>query len=183
MRTRFVNSPADNSIAVLIKTAKTGDQRSFRRLYDQLNDKLFGFLVARLPNRADALDCLQEVFLDLWQALPGFQYRSDKEFYAFVFTLTRRKIARFYRSQQPAVELTEQHMQENYELNIDFAPGLVKLVGRLKKKYRDVVHLRYWSEMTFGEIAEYLGITESSAKVRHHRAIQKLQALSETYDE
>ena len=43
-------------------------------------------------------------------------------------------------------------------------------VLRLPKKYKDVVMLRIYAELSFAEVARYLGINENSAKVIFHRA-------------
>ena len=59
---------------------------------------------------------------------------------------------------------------------------LHKHVNTLIPKYRELLRLRYWLHMSFREIANTLHIKESTAKVWHHRAVQKLRSTVEKYD-
>lgn len=177
-----MNSLADNSIKDLVLAIGKGDKDAFHQLYQEINQKLFAFLQTRLPNREDALDILQDIFVDLWRGLTNFHYKSDKQFYSFVFKIAKRKLAKFYSKQQVAIEFDEKYMTDNYELPDGDIHLLSSLTGKLKPAYQDILHLRYWSQMTFGEIGNYLNINESAAKVRHHRALKKMQFLLEKYE-
>jgi RNA polymerase primary sigma factor len=50
-----------------------------------------------------------------------------------------------------------------------------KALGHLREKEREILHLRIEQGQSFKEIARHLGITENNAKVRYHRAAQKIQ--------
>lgn len=50
-------------------------------------------------------------------------------------------------------------------------------VGRLPRRQRQIVVLRYRSQLTFREIAEVLGITQGAVKAMHHRAAARLREL------
>jgi len=178
-----VNLSSNNSIEQCVVKYKQGDEQAFRELYDLLNNKLFAFVMSRTPSRPDALDILQEVFIDLWQALSKFSYKTDKQFYAFVFLITKRRVAKYYRGRKQTEEMTDQHIQDNYQTVVEYFPELSKATTKLKQKYQDVIHLRYWSELSFSEIADYLNINESAAKVRHHRALKQLQTKLKKYEE
>lgn len=52
---------------------------------------------------------------------------------------------------------------------------LYKAIQRLRKNQRDVLILREYFELPYKEIGILLKITESSAKVLYHRAIQALR--------
>lgn len=174
----------ETSIKELIQKSVSGDEGAFLLLYEHLNDRLFAFIYARTRNRDDALDLLQEVFVDLWQALDGFSYSSDSEFYGFVFTITKRKLSKHYSA-------TAKDAQR-----VDTADGLVMpdidrlnneqtleaAMVHLKPMYREVLELRYWSELSFAEIAHILKTKETTVKVRHHRAVKQLQKILDTLE-
>ena len=48
---------------------------------------------------------------------------------------------------------------------------------RLKDQYREVLILKYLEQLTCREIAESLEISEAAVKMRHARALQRLQVL------
>lgn len=60
--------------------------------------------------------------------------------------------------------------------NLDVARALVKLTPR----EREAVHLRFFEDWSFEEVARTLDIRESTARVLVHRALQKMRALIST---
>jgi RNA polymerase sigma-70 factor (ECF subfamily) len=54
------------------------------------------------------------------------------------------------------------------------ASAVQKLLEALPPNYRTPVVLRYWYDMSYREIAEAMGVTESTVKTRLHRARAKL---------
>ncbi len=162
--------------------AAQGDKGAFRVVFDLVGDKLFRYLLGQLGDREDALDCLQDTLVDLWKGLPQFRYRSDAEFWGYVFLIARRKV--FARRKQAK---TDHVAVDNDTLEIlhDSSPD-TPLIGdsetlriamkRMNDASREVLNLRYWSDLSFKEIAIATDVTENAAKVRHHRALQELQA-------
>jgi RNA polymerase sigma-70 factor (ECF subfamily) len=54
-------------ISELIGRVSLGDRQAFRLLYDRTHAKLFGVCLRILRDRAAAEDCLQDVFVKIWQ--------------------------------------------------------------------------------------------------------------------
>jgi len=73
------------------------------------------------------------------------------------------------------VPLDDLGSEEGYEIEVEDYRFVMDGVDSLSPKYREVVRLRYWSGLTFGEIAAVLNTNEGTVKVRHHRAIEKLR--------
>ena len=48
---------------------------------------------------------------------------------------------------------------------------------KMKRKYLEIIELRYFDNLTFCEIGLYLGISENTAKVRCFRALDKLKEV------
>lgn len=158
-----------------IRASRTGDQDAFRQIFDHCHDKLFRYLLARTPSRDDALDLTQDTFVDLWQALPRFRYASDRQFFAFVFTIAKRKLAKYYAAAPRTVEFDEAHIAGSFSLDIEDYRQLTRSIASLSINYQEMLHLRYWGGLSWKETAATLGITEVAAKVWHHRALRKLQ--------
>jgi RNA polymerase sigma-70 factor (ECF subfamily) len=125
-----------------------------------------------------AEDLAQDVFVSLYQALPSFTYRSRAEFYAFVFTIVRRTLARHY---------GDKHTKAHYlraDIDGDLIPeerteaeqsDIERALNTLPPLTREVVILHHWSGYTFAEIGVLLNLTESAARVRHHRALETMR--------
>lgn len=174
---------ANNQIKNWLSQSQTGSETAFHELYDFLRGSSFRFLLARVSSREDAQDILQEAFIDLWRSLKSFQYQSDAQFYAFIFKILRRKLSKYYSRHKLLTPFDEKYLQENYESAPEDFRYLLVHLKNLPDKYRVVVELRYWSQMSFAEISQWLGETENNVKVRHHRAIKKLEDLLTQYEQ
>lgn len=174
----------DGRFETLITRIQSGDEEAFRTLYDALADRLFGYVGSRTRSRADALDLVQDIFIDLWASLGRFSYRSDGHFYSFVFTIAKRKLYRHYKKGDTVESLDDLAFDEHPRVEPDIVDpeGMRPLVALLPDKYRDVITLRYWSGMSFADIANALDTTETNVKVRHHRALEKLRDLQEHHE-
>ncbi len=169
---------AEHDIRILVETSANGDAEGFKRLYDHLVDKVYNYLRYRTATPEVAEDLTQDAFVSLYQALPSFTYRSRAEFYAFVFTIVRRSLARHY---------GDKHTKAQYlraDIDGDLVPGEVmtgdqgdieRALSTLPPLTREVVILHHWSGYTFAEIGVLLSLTESAARVRHHRALETMR--------
>lgn len=170
---------SEQSLSNLIISCQNDPRRHFQAVYDLLIDQVFSYLRNRTKNQEDATDLTQDVFIELYQALPQFKYRSDGEFYGFLYLICKRKLAKYYGKQKgedlPGDEflenLPDQHQTPTEEIDIDIA------LKKLEPETREILILHHWQRHTFKEIAEILGTTESAARVKHHRALSILNTL------
>ena len=126
----------------------------------------------RHPHRVD--DLVQDVWIAVWQALPRLKDHATLKSYIaritqnICVTHVRRAVVR-----QTQV-LTDEHPDPVPALDETAAhaaqlAGLVEAVRGLPENLKAVATL-YLEEMPIGEIAQALGISESNASVRLHRA-------------
>jgi RNA polymerase sigma-70 factor (ECF subfamily) len=169
-------------LKILVKESQEGSQTAFQEIFEKLNNRLFAYVLSHTSNREESLDIVQDVFIELWKSLKNFQYRSDEAFYGFVFIIAKRKLYRHHKSKRTNIPLSENEIDESYEIKVENYQYLLKSINMLALKYQDILKLRYWSQMTFREISSVLNIKETTAKVWHHRAIKKLEVLLEKYD-
>lgn len=171
----------NQSLRWMVTECEAGSTSAFRLLYDQTRDELFRFIRLRVSTREDALDALQESYVDLWQALRSnkFHYSSDQEFNGFLYLIARRRIAKLYRLWKPQVSLEDLNDQpdgtDGYHSGESGAA--VRALEKLRLKDREIVELRYFEGLSFGEIANLLNSGESTVKLRHFRAIARLRKL------
>jgi RNA polymerase sigma-70 factor (ECF subfamily) len=76
----------------------------------------------------------------------------------------------------PMVELSMPHttQPEQVVVSQQQASAVQRLLEALPASYRTPIVLRYWYDMSYREIAETMGVTESTIKTRLHRARAKL---------
>lgn len=167
-----------------IADANAGDTESFRKLYEHLVDRVYAYLRSRTSTKEQATDLAQEVFTELWQALPRFTYHSREQFYAYVFIIAKRKLIKLYgQKSRASIELNEETMSpvtdgKAHESN----DMLMRALSILDPQTREIITLHHWSRYTFGEIATLVNMTESAVRVRHHRALKTLhEHLRQSY--
>jgi RNA polymerase sigma factor (sigma-70 family) len=180
-----VNLPKERTLRDLVLSSTEGDEYAFHLLYERLSDPLFKYVLSRTKDRDDALDILQDIFVDLWKALENFSYESEGEFYGFVFTITKRKLGKHYKQKRPTELFDENILEHSESRDVELADDirvLMEAVSKLKDTYRTVIELRYWSGLTFGEIGKLLQEKETTVKVRHHRALKMLDDIISTYE-
>lgn len=172
---------SDHDIRVLITKSTQNDAEACKQLYEHLVDKVYPFVRSRTTTNEQAIDITQDVFIDLFPSLINFVYQTRGQFYAFVFVITRRKLARHYagvtnRKEQEVPEFDEaqlpsgNHDEAGYTDRYDLATAL----QQLDVDTREIVELRHWSRYSFGEIALLKEMTETAVRVRHHRALKVL---------
>ena len=171
----------DKTLAILIAKAKRGENESFRGIFEQTHARVFNYVLSHVWKRDDALDLTQEVFIDLWKSLRNFTYKSEEEFYGFVFLIVKRKIIRFHKRKHETVSLDENEIDPGFEEEHEDHAFLIRQMETLAVKYRELLRLRYWGGMKLAEAAVVLGINEATAKVWHHRALQDLRGKLEPY--
>jgi RNA polymerase sigma-70 factor (ECF subfamily) len=170
-----MNSTYDTK--TLLEEVRAGNSASAECLYQKLVSPVFAFVAHRTVTRDDAKELTQDCLVELFQALPRFTYLSEGAFHAFVFTIVRRQLAKYY-------GLTKKHATE--DLSSTFAApsdspettlALKAALNELDECSREIVVLHHWSRYTFGEIATIVDMTEEAVRVRHHRAKATLKDL------
>ncbi len=170
----------DQSLEWMLLESSKGSRNAFRFLYEATKDDVFRFIRYRVGSREDALDILQEAFADLWVALEKkrFAYATDAEFRSFLYTILKRRIARFYRFRRLTLSLEDiDNPDEPREVDQGEVSHIIRSLETLSPEDQEVVRLHYFEGLGFKEIARLLQRQESAVKVRHHRALQKLREI------
>jgi RNA polymerase sigma-70 factor (sigma-E family) len=139
--------------------------------------------VLLVDDRATAEDVVQEAFTALYRR-HGERIDEIDNALAYLRTavvngsrsvLRRRRTARGY---TPLYEADAASAEEYVVLAEEHRDVLVAL-GKLTRRRREVLVLRYWSELSEAQIAETLGISRGSVKSIASRALDALEKLLE----
>jgi RNA polymerase sigma-70 factor (ECF subfamily) len=175
----------DRSDAELVALAQDGDADAFEAIYDRHAPGVARALASFAGPDRDLLDDLtQDVFFRVIKGLRS--YTPSHPFTHWLFTIALnvgRNHARRHSKVIPVnpVELEgavdERDSSTGWSEEV-VARTLMKLVARLPVQMREVVSLRIGSEMSYGDIAELLGIPEGTARSRMHNAVRVLRDQS-----
>jgi RNA polymerase sigma-70 factor (ECF subfamily) len=154
-----------------------GDEAAFAELYDACADRLHAYLVGRLGCTETASDVMQSAFLRVVKSRRRF--RAVENPVAYVFQIARNEMARsigkrrLNKNEFPAEVLfaTGTDLQSEAE-NAEVAAAAL---ARLANDERELIELRVFVGLTFGEIAEIVGRPQATVATQYRRAIESLR--------
>lgn len=166
-----------SEIQTVLVAAQNGDKEAFRVLYGMLSPRAFRFIRPRAKNREDALDVLQDTFIDFWKGLPSFVYQGDSALDAFLYRIATRKLSRVFHFWQPHVSLDD---VEDVIVDESVTPhgtvvDVALILATLSEKDKAIIVSRSIEGKSFTEISQLFGQSENVLKVRHHRALNRLR--------
>jgi RNA polymerase sigma-70 factor (ECF subfamily) len=176
-----------------VEQACAGDQAAFARLVESYQKPVYNLAYRMLGNSVEADDAAQETFIRMYTRL--HTYDPKRKFSSWLLAiashfcidvLRRRRINwASIEDLPPMIELSmpETKQPEQVLLKGQSADTVQQLLDTLAPAYRVPVILRYWYDMSYQEIADTMGVTESTVKTRLHRARGKLasEATSSNY--
>lgn len=173
----------------LIEASKRGDNRARRQLYELYARAMFNICYRMMNNREDAEDILQEAFVQAFTKLESFRY--DSTFGAWLKRIVINTCINAINKKKVDLTLTDDmyYFGDRADDNDEFdAPLTTKDVENAMEKLPDggrIVFSLYLLEgYDHTEIAQILGITESTSKSQFMRAKRKIcEILKERYYE
>lgn len=161
-----------------VTAAARGDRAAFERVYRTHVDRVYSLCVRMLGDRVLADEVTQDVFVRVWQKLPGF--RGESAFSTWLHRvavnviLSRRKTAGVQQGRladESALDDTPSR-----PLAVGDRLDLEQAIAGLPNGARKVFVLHDVEGFTHEEIGEQLGITPGGSKAQLHRARMLLRA-------
>jgi RNA polymerase sigma-70 factor (ECF subfamily) len=152
-------------------------------IYDQFQPRIRRYL-SRMVGPTDAEDLTQEVFIKVGQALPSF--RGESTVSTWIYRIATNTA--FDRLRSASVQRAARAALELLPLATEQPPGIDEDLGRkemnecirrfidtLPPPYRSVVVLSEDEGLTNQQIADVLGVSLETVKIRLHRARTRLK--------
>jgi RNA polymerase sigma factor (sigma-70 family) len=180
-------SLSDNEV---IARVLAGEKSMYELIMRRHNPALFKIAISILENETDAEDVIQESYTKAYQHLQDFQQRCSFRTWVTKILINeallkrkrerRFRIVDFFRWHDLPFRLKTAFFIKNANpeeqaLNDELKNVLEKAILNLPKNYSEVYVMRELEQMNVKETSEYLGISETSAKVRLCRAKMKLK--------
>ena len=168
-----------NTINRMKKPQTQQTETIYEEVIRRNSDMVYRLAYSLVKTRADADDIFQEVFLRYMQNAPAFQGAEHEK--AWFLRVTMNCCKNFWKSPwtRRRVALEREEMEQGglfCELDGDSA-ALVDAVKQLSKKYRIVIHLFYYEELSIEEIAKLTNAKASTVRTRLTRARRQLRSL------
>jgi RNA polymerase sigma-70 factor, ECF subfamily len=167
--------------AQLASQAQQGNRDAFLTLYNRYLNKVYNRVRSRVPVQ-DVEDVVQEIFIAAIRSLKGFEQRS--QFSTWLYTITNRQIAEFYRKRQRTINEDQSVSLEDIERTmptsehnreqLDEQMLVQRALDALPEHYREVIFMRIIDQCPFAEIAVRRGQSVDAVKSLYRRAIHAI---------
>ncbi|HKG23476.1 MAG TPA: sigma-70 family RNA polymerase sigma factor [Blastocatellia bacterium] len=159
-----------------IRKCGEGDTDAFRHLVRAYQGQAIAHATSILGNREDALDAVQEAFIDAYQALKRFDL--SKRFYPWFYVILRNRCykaaagrKRRETEDQEVAGLLAQPGPPSPEESISLERTLLEL----SEEERELITLRHLDGLSYEELAERLEIPQGTVMSRLYNVRKKLR--------
>lgn len=160
-----------------VKRAIGGDQEALLFLLQQQKEKLYRTSFSYVRNEADALDVFQQTVLLAIESI--HQLREPKYFSTWLMKICINVSLEVLQKQKKVILMDDLMVSS---LTSDMATSAEKIdlldaIFKLDEKYKTILLLKYYDDMTFEQIADVLGEPIGTVKSKGKRALAKIKPI------
>ncbi|MFH1811144.1 MAG: RNA polymerase sigma factor [Pseudomonadota bacterium] len=164
----------------LARLANHGEEAAFVEIMLRHRDWASALAFRFTADRDDALDVMQEAFVELFARFPGFVLRASLR--AFLYPVIKHRCISLFRKRRKVVRLDD-HLAGRDLPDLRWEPPAAgdfeRMIQELPETHREVVRLRFALDFSLDEIAQALDLPLGTVKSRLHNALKKLQLTTE----
>ena len=169
----------------VIEAAKK-NPREFGVLYNKYYTPIFKFLMKRTANPDLSAELCSQTFLKAMKQIQNYEFRGVP-FSAWLFRIASNELGQFYRksNKKRVVSIEDEFIPEiGMEANLNLERTdeheklrsmLIATLDELKEKDLKIIEMRFFEQRPFKEIAQILEITESNAKMKTYRILERMK--------
>ncbi len=181
-----MSAPGKTEATDLVVRARTGDAEAWGDLYREFAPAIFRFCRRAMPTHEDAEDATMEIFMKLRDKLSQFDH--TRSFTAWLYKVAanhcwdmlRRRKGRQNKETEDVDDIPLEHPDPNQlERLIEERSNeeVRKALGKLGVRARMALVMRYYSDMSYDEIADALGVRRAFVGVVLLRARHELRQV------
>lgn len=159
-------------------------------LFDEYHNRIYRYILHIVKNPAEAEDLTQDTFLRAYRR--GESLRDPEAVRGWLYRIATHACLDRLRQRRPQVSIDGEEGANRAESRASESPSALELTERketsacvqrcldfLPDHYRAVILLKEAHSLTASEIADLLGVTVMTVKIRLHRARRKLRQVME----
>ena len=181
------DNPSQQGLDLLQRILKN-DEQALGLLMRKYYTDLYNYAARFTSDDALIKDCIQEVFISLWQRRQTVGVILSPKFY-FLRAIKNKVLKSLDKARR---KIGNQALPEDYDFSHDFsiekmiiakqvseqnALRLNALLALLSKREKEVIYLKYYQYLDNGQVAELMNISRQSVYNLLHEAIRKLKEL------
>lgn len=169
----------------LRERSKNGDSHAFGVLYDHYVRKIYNFIFYKTYNKDIAEDLTSQTFFKALKNISSLDV--ERPISSWLYRIAQNTVIDYFRAKKEHSDVEDIWDMDISDETIDIIGSidktaefkqLQKYLSKLSSMERDIIKMRVWQEMSYKEIAEALGKTESSCKMMYSRSLAKLRHIA-----
>jgi len=169
----------------LVSRAREGDQKAYADLMHRYKDSIYFMALKMVNNKEDAMDLTVETFAKAFEKLD--KYQPEFAFSTWLFRVGTNNCIDFIRKkklnttsingmvdddgdERPLQIKADTLNPEEASMKKEQSQTLKVLIESLPPRYRNLIVLRYFDELSYEEIAEQLDLPLGTVKAQLFRA-------------
>ena len=179
----------------LVALYAQGNNEAFDILLNRYKDRLYAYIYYTVRNEELAEDIFQETFTKAIVTIQQGRYNENGKFPAWLTRIAHNLIIDCFRQEKQENIVSCDEEERNLLNNIRLSEGTVeaeivnhqilsdvrRLMKHLPDEQREVVHMRFYQDLSFKEIAEMTGVSINTSLGRMRYAILNLRRMAEKH--
>ena len=190
----------DCTFILLVRRFIDGNREAFTRIYNQCRSQVCSFIYSIIKDLGVAEDLTQETLFRAYSRRQ--ELKNPESFLSWLMQIAKNLALNYLKrghglrdllnpTQRDFLNIDElvdsipDEYERSFEQVLDLEEDLeeleslvIEVLGNLPQKYRRIIILRYYESLSHSEIADILNCSKGAAKLRLHRAMQKLKRES-----
>ncbi|WP_368491016.1 sigma-70 family RNA polymerase sigma factor [Clostridium sp. BJN0013] len=168
-----------DKIQILVNNAKKGDDTSFVELINSYKENLYKMAFIYVKNEQDALDIVSDTVYKAYMNIN--KLRESQYFSSWIIKILINLSINKLKSNKNIVYVDDYNLLDKdsniseMEFNISKNIDLYNAMDNLSIKYKNLIILKYFQDMTIPQISKLLEYPEGTVKVYLRRALKKLK--------
>jgi RNA polymerase sigma-70 factor (ECF subfamily) len=168
----------------LVERILKGDMKSFESLVYLYKDKIYSFIFKMTLSKEDTDDLVQETFIKVF--LNIYKYSNKWKFSTWIYKIAVNSVRNYWKKKKRTLNKEfycdipdefycnlENNPEYSYEIKENYSQ-IVKIINKLEYNQKIVFILKYVKDFSINDIADIVGISPETARMRIYRARKKV---------
>jgi len=179
--------------AILVNNYIAGDENALAILVERHQSKIYGYIYSKVSDRDLTEDIFQETFFKVIHTLKSKKYYNEEgKFLSWVLRIANNLIVDKFRNDKKMYMKRDTEEFSIFSAITDNSPNIEKeliknqvdqdlknIIQMLPQDQKEVLMMRYYSDMSFKEIADITGVSVNTTLGRMRYAITNLRKVIE----
>lgn len=179
----------NQEIKEIVLQARKGDMHALSEIYELYYDRISAYVYKRVLNMDVTQDVVGNTFLKVVKEIGRLKWKSDAHFNGWVYRIATNEVHTYYRKQAKyhlvAPEDVEKYFtdisdkeREEVERKLDSKQDFLTVhvaIKKLKPFYQAIIHMRFFEDLSYEEIAVATKKRAGTIRVSMHRAMERLR--------